>query len=285
MELQQLPQHVRDAFHAPNTPPRQLGVAWDYGWRVGNVAFSQVIHPDRSAWSARVRDKLQPQGLRVVRPLKSTDGRYINAGWRANSFEEGRLARRVDETVVAALRLDTALADIDVPDSFSEPDSHDLFSLADHSAWAPEPMVALGVTPDAEAVFLNPAQLTAQRLLPKIVLLLRDIDAPIQVTHADMFATTIYSGNQMPVVTDLVGVARPYGYTAAVCIVDALLAGAVDEGIIDRFSHIQHRDQLLLRALAYRIAVHALHPESTSNTGTNLEWVSQTIMSRASVTL
>ncbi|WP_034650187.1 TIGR02569 family protein [Corynebacterium vitaeruminis] len=279
MEFTALPDHVRDAFHASDNEAKQLGIAWDYGWRVGPMVFSQVAHHDRCAWSARVRETLKPEGLRVVRPVRSADGRFTNAGWRVNSYVAGIVTKRVDETVAAALRLDEALAEVEIPDSFYEVDESDLFSIADHWAWSDNPYERV------EFDRSIPAQETSAELLEKISRLLKPIDAPVQVTHADMFGTTIYAGTQAPTVTDLVGVAHPFGYTAALTIVDALTMEATDEAIIDRFSHIPHIDQLLLRALAYRVCVHALHPEATANTGTNLNWVAGAVMSRVSVTL
>lgn len=278
MKLSQLPLHVRDVFHADAGEPQAMGVAWDYGWRVGNIVFSQVVHPDRAAWSARVREKLDPQGLRIVRPLTSTDGRYVSAGWRANSFVEGVPARRGDETVAAALRLDDVLKNVEVSDSLIDVDRSDLFSVADHLAWSENP--ASFVFDDA-----LPAHEAVAPLVTKLSRFYRPIDAPRQVCHADMFATTIYSGTQAPAVTDLVGCARPYGYTAALAIVDLLVAEAQDEGVMRRFEHIPNLDQLLLRALNYRLFVHALHPLATSNAGSNLSWVSGAVMSKLSDTL
>lgn len=127
MDFTALPPHVRNVFHAPDEPARAMGAAWDYGWKVGSVVFSQVAHPVRAAWSSRIREKLQPEGVRIVRPIKSTDGRFINAGWRASSFAPGILTRRVDETVAAALRLDLALSTVEVPASFKDVDDTDVF--------------------------------------------------------------------------------------------------------------------------------------------------------------
>lgn len=274
MKHSELPHHVRDSFHAPDTPAQQLGTAWDYGWRVGDIVFSQVPYPDRAGWSARIRENLQPHGLRIVRPIRSTDGRFVNDGWRANTYVVGVLTKRVDETVVAALRLDEALAKVEVPESFAQVDRNNVFSIADALAWSSDPLAQIdNLDP------MVPAHETAIALVPKIVSHVHPISASRQVTHADMFATTIYAGNNAPTVTDIIGVAHPQGYTAAQTIVDGLLFEAVDQQIIHRFEHIPHIRQLLLRSVLYRIFVHALHPEAKSNSGTNLEWVANVIIS------
>ncbi|MDT5328005.1 MAG: hypothetical protein QOF25_5157, partial [Mycobacterium sp.] len=40
----------------------------------------------RAAWSAKVRETLFVDGVRLARPVRSTDGRYVVAGWRADTF-------------------------------------------------------------------------------------------------------------------------------------------------------------------------------------------------------
>ncbi|MBP3088754.1 TIGR02569 family protein [Corynebacterium sp. sy017] len=279
MDHQNLPDHVRDAFHASHASAHILDVAWGYGWRVDDLVLSAVTRHDHSAWSARIREKLNVHGLRIVRPVRATDGRFISAGWCANTFVEGKIEPRVDETVAAALRLDTMLGQLDIPDFFHEPDPTDIFALADVHAWLPNPAHTL--TFDQEI----PTQRLAAELVTQLAPYFSLIDAPRQVNHADMMATTIYAGSQAPVLTELVGVARPYGYSAALAIIDALLIGATDEKIIDRFAHIAHRDQLLLRALTYRICLHAYHPEAKQKAGENLKWVTSALISRLSAKL
>jgi len=236
-----------------------------------------VIHPDRAAWSSRLRENLKVDGVRIVAPVRTTDGRFINAGWRASVFVPGELGWRGDETIAAALRLDKALAQITIPDSFHLIDRKDIFSVADHAAWREE----------HDLVVLDPKDPTHETVaewMPQIRNLMQPlVDAsnnalPNQVTHADMFATTVYAGDRMPAVTDVVGVAHPYGYTAALALVDALLMNVVDVSVIERFRHVVALEQLILRGLLYRLYVHALHPDASSNSGTNLGLACHAIM-------
>lgn len=268
-----LPSRVRDAFHSSDEPAQALPAAWDYGWRVGNLVFAQVANYERSVSSARIRQDLQVEGLRIARPVRAADGRFTSSGWRASQYVPGQVLARVDETVAAALRLDEAFREVDIPDSFKDIDFNDVFSVSDHLAWSRQPQTALAF--DTEIA----AQDTAQQLLEMLSPYFAEVNAPMQVCHADMFATTIYAGNQAPTVTDFVGVARPYGYSAALAIVDALIAEATELSIVQRYDHIPEFSQLIVRALAYRILVHGLHPESRSNIGSNLEWVVRGILS------
>jgi len=66
--------------------------------------------------------------------------------------------------------------------------------------------------------------------------------------------------------------------------VDGLIAGAVDDGIIDRFRHLPDIDQLLLRAVAYRRHVNELHPRGSSNARAHIRRVEDLLMSEATDT-
>lgn len=249
---EQLPDHIRDAFQVGVGPAERLGEAWDHGFRVGNTVFSRVINPEIASWSSKVREGLRPEGVRVVRPIRSTDGRFVVSGWRASVFSTGVISHRVDETVVAALRLADGLIDATRP----ELAPLSLFTRADVRAW------------DDQS--------------GRIGALLRPIDRPDQVGHADMLATTLFSGAQPPVVTDIVPVVRPHGFTAALVMVDGLLLGAADEGILRRFSHLPDIEQLLLRAFLYRRNVQELSGNSDPNVLSNLDRAEAALVSYVS---
>lgn len=263
-ENPQLPDFVQSGFHVEPGTPEPAGPAWDHGWRVGTVVFSRALSADAAAWSAKTREKLRVDGLRIARPIRATDGRYVVSGWRASNHIDGQLARRVDEAVHAALRLDDAMSGLEIP-GFARENAEDPFTRADRAVRSGDPGGS-GL---------------AERLMTRMTA----IDAPTQVCHGDLLATLLFSGHQAPAVTDLVAVAHPHGYTAALTMVDGLLAGAVDSGVIDRFDHLPGLEQLLLRALCYRVLVHELHDEAASNMTADLERVAEVLMSRGSATM
>ncbi|MDU0478894.1 TIGR02569 family protein [Staphylococcus chromogenes] len=256
-----LPEHVRSAFHAESGEALSLSTAWDNGWRVGKMALMPVVQTETASISAKLRDHLKPQHVRLARPVRATDGRYVVSGWRASLWEPGELqAGRVDETAVAALRLADALATEKIPPAVQAPitgpwQDSQVFLVADRAAWAADPAAILSLGLGGQA---SEKVEFALRLAARIVPLIPPIEAPNQLGHADMLATTIWAGSQDPVVTDLVPVAHPHGYTAAQVIVDGLLADAVDRGIIMRFGSVPDIIGLLLRALLYRTFVHGL---------------------------
>ncbi|MFH0412105.1 hypothetical protein ACG98H_08405 [Corynebacterium sp. L4756] len=240
-------EQVLSAFNTRMSTPEKMGSAWDYGWRIGDVVFARAT--DFAAWSAKLRLKLDIPGARVVRPLRSTDGRFVVGGWKANHVVTGSLSKRVDETAALALRWDAEMLTRD--DSLVQRD--DVFAAAEDAAWEETG--------------------EGYQALPKL---------PETIGHADLLASTIYSGNNPPAIVDVIPTARlrPKGYSAALVIVDGLIAGAVDDGICDRFAHVPGIDQLLLRAVAYRRQVNNLHPESKSYTRSHIERVEEHLLSR-----
>ncbi|MCF4006091.1 TIGR02569 family protein [Corynebacterium uropygiale] len=248
------PEHVQAAFHADRGPIERLDAAWGYGWRVGPVCVMRAMASDSAGWSARVREKLSVEGLRIARPLRSTDGRYVVSGWRASSWIEGTCARRVDETVGAALRLDDALSTLNVPLP-DQPHGGSVFDQADQAAAAGE----------------DHGSALAARLIRNTP----SCEAPLQVCHADMLGTTIFHGSNKPALTDIVGTRRPHGYSAALCIIDGLMMGAVDARIIHRWRHIPHLESLLFQALTYRVLVEVLDDSRDQSLDADAERVSR----------
>ena len=246
-------EQVLSAFNASMTQPEKMSSAWDYGWRVDDVVFARAT--DTAPWSAKLRLKLDIPGARVVRPMRSTDGRFVVGGWKANHHVAGSLSKRVDETAALALRWDEEMGTRDD----SAPQRDDVFSRAEMLAWEETG--------------------EGYQDLPK--------NLATVIGHVDLLATTIYSGSNAPVIVDVIPTAalRPKGYSAALVIIDGLIAGACDDGICDRFAHVPGIDQLLLRAVAYRRHVNNLHPESKSYTRSHIERVEEYLLSRVNATM
>src|SRR5699024_9816353 len=214
-------EQVLSAFNASMSQPEKMSAAWDYGWRKSDVVFARATVI--AAWSAKLRLKLEVPGARVVRTLCATDGRFVVGGWKANHHVPGELSKRVDETAALALRWDEVMLE----QQEQVPQRDDVFAQAEEIAW--------------KETGEGYQDLPANR--------------PLVIGHADLLVTTIYSGAKPPTFVDVIPTAapRPKGYSAALVIVDGLIAAACDDGICDRFAHVPSIDQLLLRAVARNI--------------------------------
>ncbi|MCP2296496.1 TIGR02569 family protein [Nocardia amikacinitolerans] len=259
------PEHVRATFGLREVTPVPLG-DWDGGWRCGDVVLSPVADHARAAWSAKIRETLKVDGLRVARPVRATDGRYVVSGWRADTYLEGSPEARHDEVVSISLRLHQATTRLERPRFLVQPPvtpwvDVDVFVAADRAAWEAVPLRSLragGAVPTT-----SPDGQRSMELIGQLATLRKPVRTPAQLVHGDLFGTILFAGAQSPGLTDITPYWRPAAWAAGVIVIDALSWGGADEGLLDRWSDLPEWPQMLLRAVMFRLAVHALHPRST----------------------
>ncbi|MCP2099707.1 TIGR02569 family protein [Actinosynnema pretiosum] len=254
------PSHVRAAFGARDVEPELI----DGGpaWRCGDAAIRPAGKPAEATWVAKTLDALDVDGLRVARPLRSTDGRYVVGGWAATKYLSGRAEPRHDDVVDVAVRLHEATAGLTKPRFLDA--RTDLFALADRCAW------------DDERTALRPE--LGGRLFELMTSYRKPITAKPQVVHGDLFGNVLFAGDAPPAIIDFAAYWRPAPYGAAVVVVDALSWGGADRGLVQRWSHLEEWPQVLLRALLFRLAVHALHPQSSARSLVGLERAAGTVV-------
>ena len=268
MTVEPPPEHLLSAFGLAGVKPVALGASWEGGWRCGEVVLSIVADNARAAWSARVRETLFVDGVRLARPVRSTDGRYVVSGWRADTFVAGTPEARHDEVVSAAVRLHEATGKLERPRFLTQGPAApwgdvDVFIAADRAAWEERPLQS--VPPGARTA---PPTADAQRsveLITQLASLRRPTKSPNQLVHGDLYGTVLFIGTAAPGITDITPYWRPASWAAGVVVVDALSWGEADDGLIERWSALPEWPQMLLRALMFRLAVHALHPRSTAD--------------------
>lgn len=210
-----IPDHVLAAFQLEGQG-EPTAPAWGNGLRFGRVVLSPA--PAAAVWSAKVREMLagSAEGLRVSKPVRATDGRLVVGGFAADEFVPGAPAARVDEAIAGALLFDAALAPLDPP-APSEPE--DPWAEADRRVWSGE-----------------------------------DLGGERTTAHLDFLSCCLFEGSLPPALYAIAPSSepRPRGYTAALVIVDGLLAGAVDAGVMRRWAHIPRIGELAAKALEFR---------------------------------
>jgi uncharacterized protein (TIGR02569 family) len=230
-------------------------------WQCGEAALRPASNHAQAAWVAQTMETMTVEGLRIARPLRSTDGRWVVSGWAATRFVAGRAEPRHDEVISVAVRLHQATAGLPRPRFIDA--RKDVFALADRVAWG------------EDEVTLDPD--LGGRLFEILAGFVRPITAKPQVVHGDLFGNVLFAGSAAPAIIDFVPYWRPAEWAAAVVVVDALAWGGADDEIVRRWMHLPDWPQAMLRALLFRLAVHALHPHSTTWSMRGLEHVSQQI--------
>ncbi|GJO06115.1 TIGR02569 family protein [Mycobacterium marinum] len=267
MSVEPPPEHVLAAFGLTGVEPASLGASWEGGWRCGEVVLSMVAENARAAWSARVRETLFVDGVRLARPVRSTDGRYVVSGWRADTFVAGTPEPRHDEVVSAAVRLHEATSKLERPRFLTQGPATpwaevDVFIVADRAAWEERPLQS--IPPGARPTQMTEDAEQSIELVNHLATLRKPTRSPNQVVHGDLYGTVLFAGMAPPGITDITPYWRPASWAAGVVVIDALAWGDADDGLIERWGALPEWPQMLLRALMFRLAVHALHPRSTS---------------------
>ncbi len=260
------PDHVLVAFGLKGAQPVPLESGWDGGWRCGEIVLSLIADHPRAAWSAKVRETMFVDGLRLARPVRSTDGRYVVAGWRADTHVAGAPEARHDEVVSVGIRLHEVTATLERPRFLTQApvppwNEVDVFTVADRAAWDDRPLKSL--PPGAPQLPDARDRTQSMELLTQLAGLRRPTTSPNQLVHGDLYGTVLFAGTAAPGITDITPYWRPAPWAAGVAVVDALSWGEADDELIERWSDLPEWPQMLLRALMFRLAVHTLHPRST----------------------
>ena len=138
----------------------------------------------------------------------------------------------------------------------------DVFIAADRAAWEDRPLHVVAARRAGRAGGADGQR--SVELIAQLATLRRPTRSPSQLVHGDLYGTVLFAGTAAPGITDITPYWRPASWAAGVVVVDALAWGEADDGLVERWSALPEWPQMLLRALMFRLAVHALHPRSTA---------------------
>lgn len=250
-----LPPHVRTAFGVSELDPEPVVWAGRRAWHCGDVLVRPVADNAVAAWSAGVLDGLEVDGLRLARPVRASDGRWVVGGWAACRFVPGTLEPRYDAVIEAGTRLHAATARVSRPRLLDDRD--DLLTRSAAGAFGERRLT------------LDPA--TGGELYDQLAGYRLPVRVASQVVHPELFGAVLFDDDGVPALIEMVPCWRPLEWAAAVVVVDALAWGGADEGLLHRWSHLPEWPQMLLRAVLHRLALHAQHPEASVRTMPGLE--------------
>lgn len=259
-----LPPHVRTAFGVGEVEARPVVWAGRRAWHCGDVMVRPVPDNAVASWSARVLDGFEVEGLRLARPVRSSDGRWVVAGWAACRFVPGSIEPRHDAVVEVATRLHAATAALPRPRLLDDRD--DLITRSAAGAFGERRLV------------LDPAK--GGELYAALATRRMPIRSQPQVVHPELFGAVLFDDRGVPALVELVPCWRPREWAAAVAVVDALAWGGADDGLPQRWAHLPEWPQMLLRAVLHRLALHAQHPEGSARTLAGLERAARLVASR-----
>lgn len=246
------PNHVLAAFGGDAAALEPLAGGRGITFRCGDIVFKPVDQPAEAAWLAGVFEQLRVVGIRVARPIRSSDGRWVVAGWSAQRFVSGRPEPRHSQIIQVSLDLHEALAGVPEPRILRDRD--DIYSVADRLSWGETPMEALQLGDGHGA-----------RLMAELASGRRASALARQVVHGDMFGNVLFAGSAPPAVIDIAPYWRPPAWAAAVIAVDSISWGGAQTDLLDEWAHLPEWPQMLRRALMFRLGLSLAHPRTTAS--------------------
>ncbi len=249
-EVDAPPDHVVAAFGLSHANGEQIAGGSGRAWRYGDAVLKPAPSAAESAWSAGVFESLRIAGIRIARPIRSTDGRWVVGGWCAERFVSGRPAARYHDIVRISFTLHEALAGVPMPRLLAE--REDVCSWADRLAWAE-------VADDGQRI----GDGYGARLYQELARGRTPVSLPSQIVHGDLFGNVLFAGSAPPAVIDFTPYWRPANYAAAVIVVDAIAWGSGPVELVQEFSHLDQWHEVLRRAVLFRLALSLAHPRTT----------------------
>jgi uncharacterized protein (TIGR02569 family) len=187
--------------------------------------------------------------VRVAVPVAAANGRWVVAGWAATPFLEGDPAGWQWGAVLdAGRRFHEAVAHLPRPTFLDRRESP--WDTGNRMAWGDE------------SLHVGPA---LRPLCQRVAAALRPVGSlRPQLVHGDLGGNVLLLAGGTPAVIDLSPYWRPPGWALAVVVVDALVWGDADPSVLALVADEPEIEQLLLRAMLYRLVTDDVMGHDTS---------------------
>lgn len=210
-------------------------------WAAGAAVLKHVEDEAEAGWTADLAASVEQRGFRLARPIAARDGRWIVDGWSAWTREAGEHSTtRWPELLAAAAAFHDAVAGVSKPE-FIERRS-DRWRVADRIAWGE----------------ISASDLAGLTHVDRLLAARCPVDLPRQLIHGDLVGNVLFADGLPPAIIDLSLYWRPVGYSAALVAGDALTWEGASPDILRLIEHFSQWQQLLLRAVLFRILVNEL---------------------------
>lgn len=281
MEVSDIPEVVFDAFSISHSARQKLVKQTNSKFRLDKMVLAKISDNAKGTWSSLIRENLLINQMVIAKPVRSSDGRFVVSNWKVDIYPEGTPQRNVLDLTYIARLLNKELKLAEKPDflrkaPFNIGSYTDIFQIADSIAFSSNPEKVLSNYQN----FINQSEMSEKflRIFRELLSLRRSIELANQITVLDLFGNTSVDSTGTSVVVDLIPYFRPANYAIACIVVDSLIW---DPGTSNHLLNIPLNDnnapkafpeweQLLLRAMLFKLLVFLLHPKASSEYGAHL---------------
>jgi uncharacterized protein (TIGR02569 family) len=245
--LDALPEAVLTAFGVAGTVPVRLPGGRGTTWRAGQVILKPADTQRAARWDADAYDTLKGPGFRVPRPVRAVTGDWVAQGWTAWQWVAGAeaywsgVSTRWPELIAVSRALHAALAGMPVP----------RWRVTQENPWTVGDQVSWGERDPGP--LLGPAAGQVAMQVRRLLAVLRPVDLPDQLIHADLTGNVLFADGLSPAVIDFSPLQRPAGLPLAIVAVDTLMWQQARPEVLGLLAGQPELDQLLAHALVYRL--------------------------------
>lgn len=235
------------AFGVRDRALRRLPGGAGHAWTDGRLVLKPVGCLAEHDWKCEVYAGWRDEAVRVPEPVlpQGADGAGWSAdGWGAHVFVPGRdldLGRELATVKEASDAFHRIVADLPLPGFLDDRD--DPWAFGDRVAWE-------AAEPEGDAGTLEVIDRLREHLAP--------VTSPRQVIHGDILPNVLVADGLPPAVIDWPPYVRPVGTANAVAVTDAVTFREAPFALLDEWETGEDWNQLLVRALLYRLGTTGL---------------------------
>lgn len=222
-----------------------------YNWTDGRLVLKPVGYTPEHDWVSDIYAGWGSASVRVPEPVapicasgESSSRRWSFEGWGAHVFVPGRdadLDQELPHVKEASSAFHDSIKDIPRPDFLDV--RNDPWAFGDRVAWE-------GAAPVGDQETLDVIRTLASGVSP--------VSSPAQAIHGDILPNVLLSDRLPPAVIDWPVYFRPVGMANAIAVTDALTFRDAPHALLDEWEAGEDWNQMLIRALLYRLGATGL---------------------------
>lgn len=256
-------EHVVRAFGARASDLRRLPGGAGYTWTDGRLVLKPVGCRPEHSWISNVFATWTSTEVRVpepIRPQGHGEAGWSTQGWGAHVFLPGRdleLPREIAVVKRASDAFHHHIEQLPRPGFIQRRD--DPWAFGDRLAWE-------DAEPCGDTATLTVIARLREHLAP--------VASPDQVIHGDILPNVLVADGHAPGVIDWPPYFRPAAFANAIAATDAVTFRDASLDLLDRWASGEDWNQLLIRALLYRLGptgVFAAHNRLMGSLVTHVE--------------
>lgn len=219
--------------------------------RVSNAVLKPVDDIQHCEWLLNIIYKINPQGYRVSKPIRSKYGTFVSKGWACTHYEMGQdIKGHIEEKLLVSRLFHRDLSSINFRD-FHHIDNP--WSKGHRIAWQID---------ELPIELPHEIQDSINNLLRRVSLKEK---YKMQIVHSDLSGNILFDQVLNPLVIDFSPTIAPVEYAEAILVCDCIAWQGSEVSEIDLLPGDELYKEMIIRAIIFRLAVSAIFSKGDYN--------------------